>query len=55
MCFRALFSCLCRCVSSRSSKNKRLGYGYHRGCFRAIIDQIPYLRRPPGPSFLVVN
>nr|CDS31609.1 Tetratricopeptide helical [Hymenolepis microstoma] len=49
---KALFSCLCRCISSRNSKNKRLGYGYHRGCFRALLDQVPYLRRPPGPSFV---
>ncbi|VDO05310.1 unnamed protein product [Rodentolepis nana] len=39
-------------ILRKNSKNKRLGYGYHRGCFRALLDQVPYLRRPPGPSFV---
>ncbi|VDK32378.1 unnamed protein product [Taenia asiatica] len=37
---------------SGASNKRRLGYGYHRGCFRAIVDQVPYVRRAPGPTYV---
>lgn len=52
VCLIVFFQCLCRCISRKSSNKRRLGYGYHRGCFRAIVDQVPYVRRAPGPTYV---